>query len=90
MLRSRVLDRAPSRGVRGKIFVIVDPCDGFLGVIHHILEFLDKYFLLTVGLSLKATRRRSVKGVSKEIMELISDNQHIQKGHRKRTLHQVL
>ena len=63
MLRSRVLDRAPSRGVRGKIFVIVDPCDGFLGVIHHILKFLDKYFLLTVGLSLKATRRRSVKGI---------------------------
>ena len=63
MLRSRVLDRAPSRGVRGKIFVIVDQCDGFLGVIHHILKFLDKYFLLTVGLSLKATRRRSVKGI---------------------------
>ena len=44
-------------------FVIVDPCDGFLGVIPHILEFLDKYFWLPVGLSLKATRRRSVKGI---------------------------
>ena len=57
------MDGAPSRGVRGKMFVIVDPCDGFLGVVHHILEYLDKYFLLTVGLSLKATRRRSVKGI---------------------------
>ena len=46
-----VLDRAPSRGVRGKIFVIVDPRDGFLGVIPHILEFLDKYFWLPDGLS---------------------------------------
>ena len=49
-----VLDRDPSRGVRGKIFVIVDPCDGFVGIIPHILEFLDKYILLPVGLSLNA------------------------------------
>ena len=58
-----VLDGAPLRGVRGKIFIIVDPCDGFLGVVPHILEFLDKCILLPVGLSLKATRRCSVIGI---------------------------